>query len=1547
MDLIPSSMMKTMLTPVASPNLRFALKLLRYAYPTIVFSYFFIALGITVCYMQAEKSRIRDQFVRRGMILWLIASLTGTYAVEIVVAIIKSLVEEGWDPGQDRVVYLISSTLVFLVEIIALADTKVPTWYPYYGTWFIGLFVELCLAIFPNVFFPPTNSTFDYILITLQAIRIFNLIALPVVYFYLHNSGKTHDPSDTERQSLLKKTSAPSSSESSTLNGNGYGATDEVTVQGAQSAEDGSDTASVTSEDSYLEQQRQSKKAVANRLKQDGNWWAYLRGFSMLIPFLWPVSDRKLQFRAVLVGIAMLSSNAFNVLVPIQFGIMVQSLITYTGGDHSHNIWTPVLLYSLLRFINGGSCLTVVRAWLWTPLEQYAYKTLSSAAHSHIMSLSSDFHDSKSSADLFQVVNGGRSVADLMETLFFQVIPMLIDLVIAFIYFGAFGPYMFLVLVVTFVSYMYTTVKLISMRADQRRKYVTFYRKEWTVGQESLDGWTTANLFNMVPYENQRYSGVIKEHIDSKWAYEWFHYITSIAKSLIMCFGLTGVLCLGVYAVVYEGQTVGKFTTLLMFWGQLQAPLAFLASTYKTISSSLMDAERLLEIFKTEPSIKEAPGAKELEISKCEIEFNDVCFSYDERKPILKNVGFFAPGGKTIAFVGETGGGKSTMLKLMDRFYDVKSGSIKIDGQDIREITMHSLRSHVGVVPQDPTLFNDTVMNNIRYARLDATDEEVYEACKAAAVHDKIMKFANGYNSKVGDRGVKLSGGEKQRVAIARAILKQPTIILLDEATSAVDTETEQQIQKGLRALCKGRTTFVVAHRLSTVMNADHIVVIMDGQIVEQGSHDELFHSKGKYADLWAKQIFVKPSDRKPRSRSRSKSAAKKDATIVNDLTTQDKTVDLAKAAKGVEDHHHAKDNDNDNGEGLDDDTSSSDQPKDESKRKAESFKPALLQLKTYPSHFKSSHLNGPKLPSSNVDLRNLVVAQAQAQAQAQPQPQPQPQAKQQPQAQAKAQALTNILRLTPIHRPAQRPAASVGGNALLREKVRKYTDTSIASTTTSKTTTTTATAAAATVSELTPLLVTQDSRIGINNREAATQNQSQSPWKERKKMFKELKKEEKKQRKQKKGLAKEKEKEKEKRKVVSLVSSSAASSSRIVGEGITVVSIDTGAGTEFSQASSLIQSANVMETEMGMGMGMGTVIKDRNMFTAVGGGDGVMETYPEDIHIPNSKQRQNRGEGESEEEDEITDITVPVPAQVAANMAVNSQYSPRNRNRNRRRESKSEAVGWSGGFGMGLDGIDGVEKGKGGIGVSGSGSGSGTGTGTGESMDMLEIGFSHVGEGDRVGGEGAKITARKGILKNSLGKKRRVSAPAGDREREKVLCIPVPELEIEMERERESPTSISSNTATQAKQHSQYSQRDNACRKMYMAGGMARGMGSGLMRGKRIGWRIRSRVVEGMSALGNGDADGDGDGSMNGDKSLNGAKSKGVNASHVGGGESGGGVKMGMDLDMDGAGGLEGCKMAGGEGGGEGGGHGNGSGNVKGKGKGKARGSVRFADDA
>lgn len=379
------------------------------------------------------------------------------------------------------------------------------------------------------------------------------------------------------------------------------------------------------------------------------------------------------------------------------------------------------------------------------PIEQYSYNALSTASHAHIMSLSSDFHDSKTSSDLTQAINGGQSVASLVETVLFQIIPMFIDLAVAFGYlWKVFGPYMGLVMVSFVVTYLYTTTKLVALRAEKRRDYITIYRKEWTIGQQSLDGWNTASLFNMIPYEQTRYAGAVSDHMKSKTSYEMSSQYIGAIQSFVMTVGKVSALSLGAWRICHNQNDIGQFTTLIVYWAQLQSPLVFFSSMYRSISHSLMDAERLLELFQTKPTITDSPTAKPLKLNQGEVTFTDVSFAYDARKPTLKNVTFTVPAGKTVALVGETGGGKSTILKLIDRFYDVKGGSISIDGQDIRDVTMSSLREKIGVVPQDPMLFNDSIMNNIRYARLSASDAEVYEACQAAAVHDKIMSFPDG-----------------------------------------------------------------------------------------------------------------------------------------------------------------------------------------------------------------------------------------------------------------------------------------------------------------------------------------------------------------------------------------------------------------------------------------------------------------------------------------------------------------------------------------------------------------------------------------------------------------------------------------------------------------------------------------------------------------------------------------------------------------------------------------------------------------------------------
>lgn len=329
----------------------------------------------------------------------------------------------------------------------------------------------------------------------------------------------------------------------------------------------------------------------------------------------------------------------------------------------------------------------------------------------------------------------------------------------------------------------------------------------------------------------------------------------NVSQNFVFTLGLLITCFIAAYQVTTGQRKVGSFVALLTYMAQLQGPLNFFGTFYRSIQSAMINSERLLELFKERPSVIDEPTARSLESCKGDIEFKDVKFAYDPRKPALKGLNFRCAPGTTTALVGESGGGKSTVFRLLFRFYNTNEGSIRIDGHDVKDITIESLRRCIGVVPQDTVLFNETLMYNLKYANPSASDDDVYEACRAASIHDKILSFPDGYESKVGERGLKLSGGEKQRVAIARTVLKDPRIILLDEATAALDSETEQHIQTALDQLSHGRTTLVIAHRLSTITTADQILVLHSGKVAESGTHDELLALKGRYASMWRKQI--------------------------------------------------------------------------------------------------------------------------------------------------------------------------------------------------------------------------------------------------------------------------------------------------------------------------------------------------------------------------------------------------------------------------------------------------------------------------------------------------------------------------------------------------------------------------------------------------------------------------------------------------------------------------------------------------------------------
>ena len=368
--------------------------------------------------------------------------------------------------------------------------------------------------------------------------------------------------------------------------------------------------------------------------------------------------------------------------------------------------------------------------------------------------------------------------------------------------------------------------------------------------------YETVKYFNAESYEFQRYRNAVNKTQQAQWKVTTTLNIMNISQNVVFTLGLMVVCFIAAYQVTSGQQNVGLFVLVLTYMAQLQAPLNFLGTFYRSIQQSMINAERMLELFKERPTVVDEPTAEALPSCQGEIRYNDVNFAYDPRKPALNGLSFRCTPGTTTALVGESGGGKSTVFRLLYRFYNLGGGSIQVDGHDVKDITIDSLRRHIGVVPQDTVLFNESLMYNLKYANANATDEEVFDACRAASIHEKILNFPDGYNSRVGERGLKLSGGEKQRVAIARTILKNPRIILLDEATAALDTETEQNIQTALDKLAQGRTTLVIAHRLSTITTADQILVLHAGKVAESGTHSELLQiDKGRYATMWRKQI--------------------------------------------------------------------------------------------------------------------------------------------------------------------------------------------------------------------------------------------------------------------------------------------------------------------------------------------------------------------------------------------------------------------------------------------------------------------------------------------------------------------------------------------------------------------------------------------------------------------------------------------------------------------------------------------------------------------
>ncbi|TPX63341.1 hypothetical protein SpCBS45565_g06690 [Spizellomyces sp. 'palustris'] len=586
---------------------------------------------------------------------------------------------------------------------------------------------------------------------------------------------------------------------------------------------------------------------ATNTPASTSSWQETWKKVGRLMPFLWP-KPLHLQFLVIFCFVLLALGRVVNVLVPLQYKRVVDDLTPNGETDPNKRrpyfCWGAILLYTAFRFLQGGvGLLSSLQYFLWIPVGQYTTREVSVRMLEHLHSLSLQFHINRKTGEVLRVMDRGTSsIGSLLSYLAFNILPVFVDIALAVIVFLiTFDWAIAMIVFVTMVLYIACTIWITEWRTKFRREMNELDSASRAKAVDSLLNFETVKYYNNEAWEVNAYDVAIRSFQAADWKSSASLNVLNTAQNLVITLGLlAGLLVCG--KRVADGQlTIGDFVAFLTYLLQLYQPLNWFGTYYRVIQQNFIDMEKMLDLFEEGKAVKDAPNARELAVRQGgKVVFEDVAFAYDPRQPALKSVSFEAPAGKTVALVGPSGGGKSTIFRLLFRFYDIQSGSIKIDGQDIRTVKQTSLRSHIGVVPQDTVLFNDTVRYNIRYGNINATDEEVVAAAKAAQIHDRIVSFPDGYETKVGERGLRLSGGEKQRIAIARTILKNPSIILLDEATSALDNTTERLIQDSLRTLSTNRTTLVIAHRLSTIVDADLILVLKDGQIVERGTHTEL-----------------------------------------------------------------------------------------------------------------------------------------------------------------------------------------------------------------------------------------------------------------------------------------------------------------------------------------------------------------------------------------------------------------------------------------------------------------------------------------------------------------------------------------------------------------------------------------------------------------------------------------------------------------------------------------------------------------------------------
>ena len=592
-----------------------------------------------------------------------------------------------------------------------------------------------------------------------------------------------------------------------------------------------------------------------NHASEQSEVRAAWRTVKRVSPFMWPAGNSDLRARVVLALLALVATKFVAILSPILQAWAVDDLAGSGVPEFALGAIGLTVAYGMARIATNG--FQQIRDALFAKVAQRALRRLALETFEHIHRLSMRYHITRKTGGLSRIIERGvKGVEFLLRYLVFSTGPLVLELVlIGAAIFWKLQDWRYVGIILATISvYVWFTFAITEWRVKLRRK---MNEQDTDANQKAIDSllnFETVKYFGAAGREAARYDEAMAGYEAAALKTSYSLAFLNFGQAVLITAGLVAVMLLAAIGVQAGELTVGDFVLVNAYMIQITMPLNFLGTVYREIRQALVDMRQMFDLLDEPPEVQDRQNASQLRIAKGRVQFEAVSFSYDAERPILENVSIDIPAGQTIAIVGPSGSGKSTIGRLLFRFYDVTGGAVVIDGQDVRDVTQNSLHQAIGVVPQDTVLFNDTIYYNIAYGREHATRDEVIKAARDAQIHDFIMSLPDTYDTRVGERGLKLSGGEKQRVGIARTLLKDPPILLLDEATSALDSETEHEIQEALERAGQGRTVITIAHRLSTVQNADRILVLEKGTVVETGTHSELLSKNGRYLDLWTLQ---------------------------------------------------------------------------------------------------------------------------------------------------------------------------------------------------------------------------------------------------------------------------------------------------------------------------------------------------------------------------------------------------------------------------------------------------------------------------------------------------------------------------------------------------------------------------------------------------------------------------------------------------------------------------------------------------------------------